>query len=112
MDKTLNDFVKENSKFLRLSNGESFEGVYRGYKVAASTFDPEKDTCNYKLEYPDGQAVFFQTSSVAVAKTFSRLTGGEMIKIVRDGSGNKTKYHITSPDLEVSEVEEPEILDS
>ena len=105
MEKNLNDFVKDNSKFLRLSDKESFEGVYKGYKVGPSHFDPEKETVNYKLAYDDGKAVFFQTASVAVAKIFGKMKGGEKIKITRHGAGTKTQYKITSPDIQIDESE-------
>lgn len=106
MSKSLGEFVKDNSKFLRLSDGECFEGIYRTFKVVPSTFDPEKETCVYKLEYPDGKVTFFQTSSIVVAKTFSKFKGGETVKITREGEGNKTKYKISSPDIKVSDEDE------
>lgn len=102
MSKNLNEFVKDNSKFLRLDDKESFEGTYVTFKVTGSQFDPDKETVVYKLRYPDQKEVYFQTASVAVAKAFGKLKGGELIKIVREGSGTKTKYHISSPDLQVS----------
>lgn len=103
--KTLNDFVKDNSKFLRLDDGEIFEGFYMAYKITSSQFDPEKETVVYKLRYEDGKDVYFQTASVAVAKILGKLKGGEKIKIKRDGSGTKTKYHISSPDIQIAPEE-------
>lgn len=103
--RTLNDFVKDNSKFLRLANGESFEGVYRGYKITSNQFDPEKETVVYKLEYTDGKPAFFQTASVAVARVLGKFKGGETVKIVRHGEGTKTKYEIKSPDIQITEEE-------
>ena len=105
MEKNLNDFVKDNSKFLRLSDKESFEGTYKGFKVTQSTFDPEKETVVYRLAYSDGKQVFFQTASVAVAKTFGKLKGGEQIRIIRHGAGTKTQYAITSPDIHIDDSE-------
>ena len=101
MSKNLSDFVKDNSKFLRLDNGEIFEGFYSGFKVTTSQFDPEKETVVYKFKHPDGKEIYFQTASVAVAKTFSMFKGGEKIKVRRDGSGTKTKYHISSPEIQI-----------
>lgn len=99
--KTLNDFVKDNSKFLRLQDKEVFEGNYVTFKVTGSTFDPSKDTVVYKLKYKDGKEVYFQTASVAVARTFGAMNGGEKICIKREGSGTQTKYLITSPDIQI-----------
>ena len=105
MEKTLHDYVKDNSKFLRLDNGESFEGTYVGFKVTGSRFDPGKETVVYKVKYDDGKEVFFQTASIAVAKLFSKFRGGEKIRITRTGSGTNTKYKISSPDIQISEDE-------
>ena len=105
MSKSLNDFVKDNSKFLRLDDGEVFEGSYVAFKVTGSQFDPDKETVVYKLRYPDGKELYFQTASVAVAKVFGKLKGGEAIRIKREGSGTKTKYHISSPDIQISPEE-------
>lgn len=100
--KSLNDYVKDNSKFLRLGNGEVFEGTYVAYKITGDKFNPEKETVIYKLKYQDGKDIYFQTASVGVAKIFGKFTGGEKIRIKREGEGTNTKYHITSPDIQVT----------
>lgn len=102
MTKSLNDYVKDNSKFLRLEEGETFEGVYVTFKVVPSKYDPEKETVIYKLRYPDDKETYFQTASVAVAKTLGKFKGGEKIKIKREGSGTNTKYFITSADIQIA----------
>ena len=109
--KNLNDYVKDNSKFLRLANGETFEGTYVTYKVTGNKFDPEKETVIYKLRYDDGKETYFQTASVAVAKIFGKFKGGEAVKIKRQGEGTNTKYQITSPSIEIhpDELEPDEI---
>jgi hypothetical protein len=98
MGKTLNDYVKDNSKFLRLADGESFEGTFVAYKVTASTFDPEKETVVYKLKYKDGKETYWQTASAAVAKAFSKFKGGEAVSITRKGDGPSTRWDIKSPE--------------
>ena len=105
MVKNLNDYVRDNSKFLRLEDGEFFEGVYVAYKVVTSKFDPDKETVVYKLRYDDGKETYFQTASVAVAKTLGKLKGGEKIIIKRHGIGTNTKYDISSPDITVTPEE-------
>lgn len=105
MTKTLNDFVKDNSKFLKLEDGETFKGRYMAFKVTTSKFDPEKETCVYKLAFEDGKEVYFQTASVAVARTFSKFTGGEKVSITRHGTGNKTSYEIKSPEIHLTDDE-------
>jgi hypothetical protein len=103
--KTLNQFVKDNSKFLRLADGESFEGAYVGYKIATNSYDPEKEMVVYKLRYEDGKEVFWQTASCAVAKLFSKFKGGEKIVITRHGELTNTKYEIKSPDIKITKDE-------
>ncbi len=105
MEKSLHDYVKDNSKFLKLEDGEAFEGTYIGFKVTGSKFDPEKETVVYKVKYADGKEVFFQTASVAVARVLGKFKGGELIRIKRKGTGTNTKYEITSPDITVTEDE-------
>lgn len=105
-DKTLSQFVKDNSKFLRLGDGECFDGVYVGYKITTNNFDPDKEMVVYKLKYADdGKEVFWQTASCAVARLFSKFKGGEKIIIKRHGDGTKTKYEIKSPDVQISKDE-------
>ena len=107
--KTLNDYVRDNSKFLRLADGESFEGTFVAYKVTASTFDPDKETVVYKLKYKDGKETYWQTVSAAVAKAFSKLKGGEAVSITRKGEGSSTRWDIKSPEATIdvdSDVDE------
>jgi hypothetical protein len=103
--KTLTQFVKDNSKFLRLSDGESFTGSYVGYKISANSYDPEKEIVVYKLKFEDGKEVFWQTASCAVAKLFSKFKGGEKVVITRHGDGTQTKYEIKSPEVMISKDE-------
>ena|SRR3990167_8628917 len=103
---SLDDFIKKNSKFLKLGEGESFEGIYEAHKTSPSTFDPEKETVVYTLRYMDGHKIFWQTSSVKVARFISKLDPGNKLKIKRIGTGTNTKYEISSPDiLEIDDSE-------
>jgi len=102
MTETLKDFVKNNSKFLRLGNGESFVGIYKGYKITQNNFDPDKQMVVYKLAYPDGKEIFWQSSATSVARTLAEFKGGEKIVITRHGEGQKTKYSIASDDVRVT----------
>lgn len=109
MGKTLSEFVKDNSKFLKLEDGGVFEGIYVVYKVVPSKFDPEKETVVYKLQYDDGKEIYFQTASIAVANTLGKLKGKERIRIKREGMGNKTSYKITSPDIVLDDEKEEDV---
>lgn len=103
--KNLSEYVRDNSKFLRLESGEVFEGTYVTYKIMGNKFDPEKETVVYKLRYDDGKDAYLQTASVAVAKAISKLKGGERLRIKREGAGTQTKYIISSPDIQISPEE-------
>lgn len=96
MSESLEDFVKKNSKFLRLNDGEEFTGTYMGFKVVPNSFDPDKDTVLYKLAYEDGQEISWQNGSTKVAREISPMEIGTKIIIKRTGEGTKnTKYEIS-----------------
>jgi len=111
MPKSLDKYARENSKYLMLTDGETFEGTYIGYKIVPSRFDPDKETVIYGLKYTTGETTNFQSSSTFVAKTLSKLSDGDTVKITRKGTGTNTKYTITSPALAVAPtpVAEPEL---
>ena len=96
--KTLDDFIKENSKFLKLEDGGSYEGYYKGFKVVPNKYDPDKEQVVYKLEDKEGRGIYFQTASVAVAKAFNKLGKGGFFKITRHGVGTSTSYEISIPE--------------
>ena len=94
----LNDFVKKNSKFLKIESGEIFEGTFLSYAVGPSKFDPEKMTVTYTLS-AEGRKLFWQTASNNVARTFAKLKPGALIRISAKGQGTQKQYQVTSPDL-------------
>lgn len=102
--KDLNQFAKDNQKFLKLGDGESFKGFYIGYSIGVSRFDPEKEVVNYKLRYEDSEkSIFWGSSRSDVAMTFSKIKPGTLIKIVRYGTDkNNTSYKIAPVNEAVS----------
>ena len=103
----LADWVRRNSKFLQLADGESVEGTYEGYKISANNFDPEKERVVYKLSI-DGQSKYFQSAAASVARFFDLLPVGSSVKITRAGLKMDTKYTCVSPDAPHVEQEEEE----
>lgn len=95
--KDLNQFAKDNQKFLKLGDGESFRGFFVGYTIGISRFDPEKEVVNYKLKYEDGEkTIFWGSSRSDVASIFAKIKPGTLIKITRAGSDkSNTSYKIT-----------------
>ena len=96
MAETLEQFAKENSKFLRLENNETFTGKFVSYKIAPSEFDPEKEVVLYTLEAPTGRKVIWKTGSSGVAKRMGQLAPGSTITITRRGTGTQTQYRVTT----------------
>ena len=95
----LKKFVKDNSKFLMLADGESFLGEYKGFKIMPNSYDPEKEIVCYKLTYEDGKDIYWKTASLKVANIISEIPVGGKIKIKRSGTDTTTKYDVSSPDV-------------
>lgn len=95
MNKSLKDYVKENQKFLKLKDGEVFDGTYHGYIMGITPDGKESPV--YKVKYLDGKSVLFQTTSMKVAMTFDEIPEGSAIRIKRSGLMKDTKYDITTP---------------
>ena len=99
MSGDLSEFVKKNSKFLTIEDGDTFTGKYTGFLIVPNQFDPEKESVQYKLEYEDGIKVTWNNGSTRVASMMSKFSAGETVTIKRTGSGTKdTKYTITLGD--------------
>jgi len=92
----LTEFVKRNRRFVKLKNGEALQGVFRGFKVYPSRFDPEKETVGYQIQ-PAGsdKTILWENSSTKVAELMAKISVGEEIVIKRSGtSATDTKYEI------------------
>ena len=94
----LGAWAKKNSKTLILDDGETVEAVYQGFKIAANSFDPEKETVFYKLgvETLDGSVTkAFKSASGRAARFFDGLAVGTRVKITRHGKAMDTKYELS-----------------
>ena len=89
----LSDYAKRNSQFVKLEDGESLEAIYRGFKVGANPFDPEKEVVSYRLETEYGTKTL-RSAATALARLFDKVQEGSEVKITRSGTGNQTKYII------------------
>ena len=93
--KDLENYVKENSKFLSVQDGETVIMVYKGYEIVSDRFNPGKQTVSYLLQYPDSEkAIQWNKSSNKIAAQMKDITIGETISITRQGEGMGTKYRI------------------
>ena len=89
----LQDYIKRNSKTVMLKDGETIEVVYRGFKIGANRFDPEKESVYYSLETEFG-VKSFQSGALGLANIFDNISEGSKIRLTRHGEGNKTKYKV------------------
>ncbi len=89
----LTDYVKRNSKTFTLQDGDSAIATYRGYKIGANKYDPEKEAVYYQLETEFGIKTF-QSSALVLANTLYKIPKGTEVRITRTGEGNKTTYAI------------------
>jgi hypothetical protein len=82
----LGDWAKDQSPYIKLEDGESFIGIYRGYKES-----------NYKgtplIEYSIGEKKI-SSGSAKLAKRMDNVPEGTKIKIIRFGEGYDTNYEI------------------
>lgn len=85
----LAEWGKSNNRYITIEDGKYYEGVFQGARVTQSTFDPEKDTIQYKL---DGK--LFNCASRKLAIMMDTIPIGTKVRINRDGQGNKTKYTV------------------
>lgn len=83
----LKKWAKDNSKFIKLESGESFEGEYEGHKEALNM--NQEPTIQYKIE---GKT--FNSSSGALAMTMSDIKIGTKVRITKFGAGMQTKYQV------------------
>lgn len=107
MSNDLSSFILNNKKFVKLKDGESIRGVYRGFKVVQSRFDEEKETVSYKLSLPgmaDGKVVSWENGSINVAELMSNISVGEEIVITRHGSGTSDTTYTIVPVEETKAV--------
>lgn len=92
----LSSFIKNNQKYFKLQDGESFVGTYMGYSIGINRFDPEKEIANYKLKPTDSEkAIFWGCGRVDVAMEFNKIKPGTLVKISRTGTDKaNTSYKI------------------
>lgn len=103
----LNDFAKENSRFFKISDGESIEAVFEGFTIGKSSFDPERNVVSYTLKTDEGKKIW-NSSSPRVASFFDKVSPGQTVRIHRSGEGTNTKYDLTTVENTGSEDGQPE----
>lgn len=82
----LKEWVKKNSPYIKLEEGDSFTGIYKGYKESAYRGSP-------LIEYAIDDKVL-GSSSNKLAMRMDGIKPGAKIKIIRFGTGPETNYEV------------------
>lgn len=112
MTKSLSDFSKELSNYISLGDGESYTGIYKGFKFIEKEMQGEtKEYARYLLEDPTDRKVRnLDSRSGRLAKLMEKVAVGQEITISRTGEGFDTKYTVkTSEGVLLGEEPEEEI---
>jgi hypothetical protein len=92
MKNAAKEYHEENSKYLKLKDGETFCGVFLSCKKAPNRFEPGKQTVEYTFQNEEGREVSFENGSLGVSDFFGDLPDGSEFSMTRDGEGSKTRY--------------------
>ena len=88
----LSSYAKRNSKFVQLKDGESFQGIYNGFKIAMNDLEPDKEIVIYEVLDDERNKKFWKTADVAVASYFDDKVSGHPFTVTRRGKGRDTRY--------------------
>lgn len=94
MSEDLEQFVKENTRFVKLEDGSTFTGKLMGMKRITNKFDSTKQAMEYEFETNDKRLVTWTTGSLKVAREVLKYKPGAILAITRHGEGTQTKYKI------------------
>jgi len=84
----LASWSKENAKYIKIENGESYEGIYNGYKQGVNmNGDP---AIIYNLDDKE-----FKSSSTVLAETMDSIATGSKVRLSRIGEGKNTRWTVT-----------------
>jgi hypothetical protein len=96
MAKDLNEYIKNNRTFIKIKDGDTFRGVYKGVRFIPNRFDATKEVAQYMFqEEGSSHALGWEARSIAVAETMRKYKEGDELVIRRSGATMKdTKYVI------------------
>jgi hypothetical protein len=105
----LSKYVKNNSKFLSIQDGESVTMIYKGFSIIPDRFNPGKETVSYLFQDPEsGKSIPWTKSSNKVAIQMNKINVGETISITRSGEGMGTAYKIKVVNSKPQAYSEPD----
>ena len=92
----LNEYVKANSKWLKLDDGERIVVTYLGYAFALNQ-NGDKVPC-YEFRLENGDVKNLQSQSAVLANFFDETNGtaktGNKVEITRSGEEQNTRYKV------------------
>ena len=95
----LGEHLKKSQKYLKLGDGEIFDGNYIGWEHIVNSFGTK--AYRFTLEREDGSRITWDVTNLGAVKQISDLIDkglhkGSKIKIRREGiEKGKTKYFVT-----------------
>ncbi len=95
MTDELDNFIKNNQKYVSLLDGDSYTGIYQGFVMGINSFGNESVFYRFKSVGGD-KIVTWQSAQPAVAMKMKNFKVGDCLKITRQGSKENppTKYTI------------------
>ena len=99
--KSFKDFAKSKSAFVSVKDGESYTGIYQGYKFIEKDVKGEtKEYARYLLEdLQDNVVRNLDSQSGSLATQMDKIPKGSLVKISKTGEGFDTKWKVESPDM-------------
>ena len=92
-DKRLLKVSKQNGKFIKLEEGDSFKGTYLSWKLEKDEkFNKVKPVFMFKNK--NGEEKQLGTSAKAFGKAMSHVIPGSLVQITKFGEGPKTNYAV------------------
>ena len=96
MANDLGQYIEDNQKFLKLDDGEMFDGYFMSSKIIPNRFKDGEQTVEYTLATTKGKQIVWTNGTLGVAKLLAAAKAKDRVRISRSGLGPKTTYTILS----------------
>lgn len=98
----LQDFVSSRQRYVKLGDGEEFQGFFIGANIIPDKFkikdDTKATTVEYSFKTKDDRDMNWTCGNVGVANKLMKAKEGQEIRIKRIGLGAKTVYDVVLVD--------------
>lgn len=100
---SLKQWAKENSKFLKIDDGETVNVKYVGYVMALN--QNQEETPCFKFQTEDGKTKILQSKNSSFIDAFDENDGrfkkGDYVQISRTGTKQNTRYEISEGEIKI-----------